>query len=277
MQELTDSFEPAVVAEVMRRLAGVRAEYGVAIPWAIESGSRAWGFPSPDSDYDCRFFYVRSVPDHVTPWQPRDVIETPVDAVFDVNGWDLAKAVRLAAGGNATVAEWLSSPFVYDGDPEFREALLSLAGEILDPARVRRHYAHVGARQWERSGAHTGEVKSLKRVFYALRPAAVLHWMDLYDRPTPPMNLLELLDQAPPPPDVRATVDELLATKAITREMGAGVVPANVRTWIERQLDTELHRSAPNRLARPTARAIEGYRDLVSRFAPQPGQEIGTA
>lgn len=161
----------------------------------------------------------------MTPWQPRDVIETPVDAVFDVNGWDLAKAVRLAAGGNATVAEWLSSPpFVYDGDPEFREALLSLAGEILDPpARVRRHYAHVGARQWERSGAHTGEVKSLKRVFYALRPAAVLHWMDLYDRPTPPMNLLELLDQAPPPPpDVRATVDELLATKAITREMVPG-------------------------------------------------------
>jgi hypothetical protein len=87
--------DPAVVAEVDRRLTSVSFEHGIRIPWAIESGSRAWGFPSPDSDYDCRFLFVRPPADYLDPWPPRDVVETPLDAVFDV---------RLAVAGNATGA-----------------------------------------------------------------------------------------------------------------------------------------------------------------------------
>lgn len=86
------------------------------IPWAIESGSRAWGFPSPDSDYDCRFIFVRPRDHYLALWPARDVIETPLDTTFDVNGWDLAKAVRLIAKGNATAIEWLRSSIVYAGE-----------------------------------------------------------------------------------------------------------------------------------------------------------------
>lgn len=269
MRALNDSFDDAVVAEIDARLTRVQTEFGVAIPWAIESGSRAWGFPSPDSDYDCRFFYVRSAAAHVSPWSVRDVIETPLDKIFDVNGWDLAKAVRLATGGNATVGEWLRSPLVYAGDQAFRDGLLAVIEELIDPARIRRHYAHVGMRSWEGSGARSGEVRSLKKVFYALRPAAVLHWMDEHGSATPPMNLIELLDQAPPPVDVRAAIDTMLEAKAVTRELGPGAVPANIHAWVEQELTTELERDRPLALPRGTERTIEAYRELVERFGPQ--------
>ena len=120
MRAVPSSLDPAVVAEIDARLAGVETEHGVRIAWAVESGSRAWGFPSPDSDYDCRFLYVRPREDCLSLWPARDVIETPLDAVFDVNGWDLAKAVRLVVTGNAVASEWLRSPIVYPGDALFR-------------------------------------------------------------------------------------------------------------------------------------------------------------
>ena len=78
-------------------LAAVAAAEGVHVPWAVESGSRAWGFPSPDSDYDCRFLYVRPVARYLDPWPPRDVVETPLDAVLDVGGWDVLKSKRLSS------------------------------------------------------------------------------------------------------------------------------------------------------------------------------------
>lgn len=94
---LTDGFDAATVERIQTRLDEVERDHGVWVLWAVESGSRAWGFPSPDSDYDCRFFYVRRHDDYLSPWRPRDVIETPLDDVLDVNGWDLIKAIRLAA------------------------------------------------------------------------------------------------------------------------------------------------------------------------------------
>ena len=108
MRAIRASLDVDVVAEIDRRLASVSRDHGVRIPWAIESGSRAWGFPSPDSDYDCRFIFVRPAEVYLGLWPARDVINTPLDAVFDVNGWDLAKAVRLVARGNATAIEWVT-------------------------------------------------------------------------------------------------------------------------------------------------------------------------
>jgi uncharacterized protein len=234
MRALPDSFDSAVVAEIDGRLVEVRLGHGVAVPWAIESGSRAWGFPSPDSDYDCRFFFVRPLRRYADPWPPREVIETPLEGLLDINGWDLIKAVRLAAKGNATVAEWLRSPMVYDGEPAFRDELLSFIDATANRPAIIRHYLHVGRDHWAQSGAATGDSIVLKRVFYALRPAAALHWLSIHrDRTTPPMNLHELLDQAAPPPAVQDAVDHLVAAKAVTRELGSGVVDPALIGWVE--------------------------------------------
>src|SRR3954451_8834983 len=113
-----------VVDKIDARLRHIAAHDDVAIPLAIESGSRAWGFPSPDSDYDCRFLFFRRTDDYLSPWRRRDVIELPLDDELDINGWEFGKALKLLLKGNAVVIEWLTSPIAYRGDPHFRDALL---------------------------------------------------------------------------------------------------------------------------------------------------------
>ena len=96
--------------DVKDRLILIECEHDVHILHAIESGSRGWGFPSPDSDYDVRFIYVHPRDRYLSLRPPRDVIELPVDGAFDINGWDLKKALRLLLKGNAVVLEWVNSP-----------------------------------------------------------------------------------------------------------------------------------------------------------------------
>jgi predicted nucleotidyltransferase len=225
--------DAAVVAEIDARLAGAAAEFGVRIPWAIESGSRAWGFPSPDSDYDCRFIFIRPTNDYVTLWPPRDVIETPLDKVFDVNGWDLAKALQLLVKGNATVVEWLQSPIVYQGSSSFRDRLLSLARKVVDPVLLQRHYLHVGLHQW----VGEGEAMPLKRVFYSLRPAASLRWLRVNNGGVPPMDLPTLLAECDAPAQVIGATAALTALKAVTRELGVGEVPPSIRAFVVEELE----------------------------------------
>jgi uncharacterized protein len=239
--------DPTIVTQIDARLDGVATENGVRIPWAIESGSRAWGFPSPDSDYDCRFVYVRPSQTYLSLWPVRDVIETPLDAIFDVNGWDLAKALRLLVKGNATVVEWLQSPIVYSGDEDFRDRMLTLASRVIDPVLLQRHYLHVGRQQWV--GAETA---SPKKVFYALRPAASLRWLRLHDGgELPPMDLPTLLAQSEPPADVVAEAEQLIALKSVTRELGVGAVPAAIARFIV----DEFELAAPNDDAEAVPRA----------------------
>jgi len=265
VRTIPDTFDQSAVAAIDGRLEDVAAAHGVRIPWAVESGSRAWGFASPDSDYDCRFLFVRPAAAYLALWPARDVIETPLDGLLDVNGWDLAKAVRLATAGNATVGEWLRSPLVYDGDPAFRDALLDLVAAVTDRGRVRRHYLHVGRGQWAhaRSGA---DAVRLKRVFYAVRPALTLRWLDDHAG-VPPMNLDELLAETDLPLGVRAEIEELRILKARSRELGEAPVPPAIAAWVEQVLALEPD-VAPEPGSAVRERANDGFRDLLDRWAP---------
>ena len=266
MRTLPDSLDPTVVAEIDARIAGSAEKFGVTIPWAIESGSRAWGFPSPDSDYDCRFIYVRPPETYVSLWPVRDVIETPLDKIFDVNGWDLAKAVQLLVKGNATVTEWLNSPIVYSGKETFRDGLLELARAVVNPALIGRHYLHVGRYQWN---ADSAEVP-IKRHFYALRSAASLRWIALHPgEGIPPMDLPTLLEQCDPPADVVDDIAELLALKAVTRELGTGqIVPSIGRFILEQyEIGERLYENAETSVSMDaTARANEYFRGAIVEF-----------
>lgn len=249
MRRIPESLDSAVVGAIDHRLVQVEAEHGVRIAWAIESGSRAWGFPSPDSDYDCRFIFVRPREQYLSLWPERDVIDTPLDHVFDVNGWDLAKAVRLVAKGNATAIEWLRSPIVYNGDVAFRDRLLAYAGEVIERAAIGRHYLHVARRQ------RTGSA-SLKRFFYTLRPAAAVRWLhDHPDHIIPPMDLPTLLSESDIGDDIREAARELIALKAVTRELGDGDPPE----ILQRFVSVELER-AERFETEPPVRRIEAVR-----------------
>ncbi|KRA66541.1 hypothetical protein ASD79_04575 [Caulobacter sp. Root655] len=234
---IPDDLSPAAVAGVDAMLAAIRQEEGVDIPLAIESGSRAWGFPSPDSDYDCRFIYVRPARHHLTIWPRRDVIERPISDELDVNGWDLSKALRLALKGNAVVIEWLQSPIVYSADPVFRDDLLAFAERFTDRARLASHYLHLGQRQVARHLAEPQNV-ALKKIFYALRPTAALRWLRLHpDRTLPPMHFPTLVSQGDLSQEVRDLIDDLMAQKAVSREMGVGLMPASILAFVREELE----------------------------------------
>jgi uncharacterized protein len=221
------------VEAVQERLADIIAEHQVAIPLAIESGSRAWGFPSPDSDYDCRFIFTRSRDAYLSPWQRRDVIETPLDDELDVNGWDLGKALKLLLKGNAVVVEWLMSPIAYRENAGFRHELLQFARVHADRAGIARHYLHLGERQ-RRTYFGDEKMIQLKKLFYALRPAAALRWLRLHpDATIPPMHFPTLIGEAEVPPELSATVTQLIERKAETRELGEGPVPKIIRDFID--------------------------------------------
>ena len=235
LRAIPDTFDPAVVRSVDQRLADACEAEGVTIPLAIESGSRAWGFPSPDSDYDCRFVFVRPADQYLSLWPRRDVIETPLDRVLDVNGWELRKALKLLLKGNAVIIEWLTSPVIYHADAKFREEFLSLVRRLADPNLIARHYLYLGLRQRRTYFADPEQV-AIKKLFYAIRPAAALRWLEAHaGNAAPPMHFPTLMDECDPPAGLRAVVDDLLAKKAVTHELGVGPIPAEVLAFIDSQ------------------------------------------
>src|SRR5258706_8865420 len=235
MRRIPSSMEARVVVQIDARLAAVIRDHTVAIPLAIESGSRAWGFASPDSDYDCRFIFLRRAEEYLSPWPRRDVIETPLDPILDVGGWDLAKALKLLLKGNAVIIEWLTSPITYAADRRFRSELLALARQIVDRNRIARHYLHLGQRQ-RRTYFGDGTSVAQKKIFYALRPAAALRWLRLHPRASiAPMHFPTLMKGCEPSAQVVKLVDRLIARKAVTRELEAKPLPAPIANFVDRE------------------------------------------
>jgi hypothetical protein len=221
------------VARIEARLADIRVGEDVAIPLAIESGSRAWGFPSPDSDYDCRFIFIRPLEQYLSPWPRRDVIETPLQEDLDINGWDLAKALRLLVKGNATIIEWLTSPIIYHADSELRSGMLDLARTLADRDLVARHYLHLGERQ-RRAYFADEKAVPIKKIFYALRPASALRWLRQHPgAAVAPMHFPTLMEECAPPADVAAIAADLIARKALTRELGSAPLPPAIGAFID--------------------------------------------
>jgi len=168
---------------------------------------------------------VRRCEDYLALYQPRDVIELPLEGDLDVNGWDLGKALRLMLKGNAVVIEWLTSPFVYGGKSRFRDETLHWPKEATRPAAIARHYLHLGERQRRTHFADDRAVE-IKRLFYGLRPAMALRWLRLHPAVrSRPCIFRPLVAESGLPADVTEIVDDLLARKAVTRELGRGPLP----------------------------------------------------
>lgn len=237
--------EPHVRTEIEGRLATLEREEGVRYLMAVESGSRAWGFPSPDSDYDIRFLYVRPRRDYLALGKMRDIIERPIVDEIDLNGWDVRKALGLMLKHNAVVSEWMESPIRYIEDDPVVSELKALANRHFNPHGYARHYANLGkgtvARWFE-----DGENIPVKRYFYALRPALSILALRTNPRERPPMEMRALMRACDLAPSLIEQVEELIALKAKTNEKGNAVR----RPELEQLVHAELERAndAPERL-----------------------------
>ncbi len=140
MEQLVNGVDSAMRERVRQVLGEVEKRYDVRVLYACESGSRGWGFASPDSDYDVRFLHVHPPEWYLRVEPHRDVIELPIDHELDVCGWEWRKALGLLKRANPTLIEWLDSPVVYQEAPESVAALRGVVPEWFSAQRARWHY-----------------------------------------------------------------------------------------------------------------------------------------
>ncbi|WP_226895286.1 DNA polymerase beta superfamily protein [Luteolibacter marinus] len=201
-------------AEIAAYLDRIERQHGVRIPYACESGSRAWGFASPDSDYDIRFLFVRPEATYLSVAASTEAIYLPLaDGDLDAGGWDIRKAARLLGKSNGALVEWLHSPVVYRSDPGFRERWQATARAVFSPRAAHDHY-HGLARQMVLGKLAAAEVRA-KDYLYALRAILCARWISA-GRGIPPVAFAELIPLAPP--EILELVPGLLDHKTHTLE-----------------------------------------------------------
>ena len=175
--------------EIQDNLNQIEEQHDVKILLAVESGSRAWGFASADSDYDVRFIYVHRPEQYLRIDLMKDVIEWQLDEVLDINGWDLRKALLAFAKGNPNVMEWANSPIIYRKSKHW-DALRDAAMHYFSEKSALCHY--YGTANSTLKGHLTGEHIRYKKYFYALRPLLCCRWIEKYHT-APPMEFAKLL------------------------------------------------------------------------------------
>jgi predicted nucleotidyltransferase len=227
--------------EILKRLEQIEHEENVSIVYACESGSRAWGFESTDSDWDVRFIYVRPLDWYLSidVEEKRDVIERPINDELDISGWDLRKALQLLRKSNPPLLEWLSSPIIYketenslpvlggvaaasaagvvESGESVAQQLRRAIAEFYSPISTFHHYFHMA----EKNNREflKGELVRVKKYFYVLRPLLAIRWIESDPTRPVPMEFQKLVDACVDSAEVRAAIDQLLTRKRSGSEL----------------------------------------------------------
>lgn len=212
---------------IQDKLLQIEKEYEVKILYACESGSRAWGFPSSDSDYDVRFIYLKTKNEYLSVGEKEDTLGFPVNDELDIYGWDLRKVLQLVLKSNTTPFEWLQSPVVYREEAGFKEDLFALCQYFYGQRSNTHHYLGIakGARE---TMSVDGMIK-IKKLFYILRPLLAAKWC-IEQNSIAPMNIHLLRDILPE--ELQQELKKLLAQKAEVTE-GFLMIPADsIMNWI---------------------------------------------
>lgn len=182
---MSEVIEQNVKEEILLRIKSAEQEHDVKVLFAIESGSRAWGFASPNSDYDVRFIYARPQDWYldINVEGKRDVIEYPIVDEIDINGWDIRKALMLFWKSNPAFVEWIQSPIVYVDDGFFANQVRELLPSIYAHEKGIYHYKHMAKTNY-RGYLRKDEVP-LKKYFYVLRPLLAIKWLEEKQEPAP--------------------------------------------------------------------------------------------
>ena len=193
---------------IIEKLKEIESAENVRILLAVESGSRAWGFASPDSDYDVRFIYARPTEEYLRLDTVRDVIEKPISDLLDINGWDINKTLRLLYRSNPTLFEWVSSPIVYL-DKRMKDKLAPIMPKYFYAKKGLYHYLSMAESNYREY--LKGETVRAKMYFYVLRPILACKW--ILDKHSPPPMLFSELAAAELDPALKPEVDRLLNLK----------------------------------------------------------------
>jgi predicted nucleotidyltransferase len=205
---------------IEQQLQEIENQRHVSILYAVESGSRAWGFASPNSDYDVRFIYIRPVRDYLRIQPLRDVIELPIVDDLDVNGWDIVKALNLFRSSNPPLLEWLHSPIVYRETGGLAADLREIARTNASLRRMTYHYLSMARTQFKSYIEDKAEVP-LKKYLYVLRPLVSIRWLEQHHMPSP-TSIWDTLAGISLEATIANRITDLLNRKRSAQELGTG-------------------------------------------------------
>ncbi|MFK2824603.1 nucleotidyltransferase domain-containing protein [Bacillus sp. B190/17] len=253
--------------KILKTITQIEKDYNVKIVYACESGSRAWGFPSKDSDYDVRFVYVHEK-DHYLSIDPvgvgtkRDVIELPINDLLDMNGWELTKALKLFRKSNPPLLEWLQSTIVYYEAFSTIDRMKNLHREVFAPHSCLYHYLNMARNNYREY--LQGENVKIKKYFYVLRPVLAAKWIEEFNE-FPPLEFQTLLEKMIPAGEIKDAVAILLE-----RKMSGDELDVEPRIYIINQfLNEEIVRleayakSLNVHIPDPTGQLDELFRDTL--------------
>ncbi len=224
----------SIETKMVERLGEIEHEHDCRILFAAESGSRAWGFPSSDSDYDARFIYTHSLEWHLQIGKRKDTIEKMLPDDLDVSGWELLKALQLFHSCNVALFEWLGSPIVYLNDENFTKALRELIPTCFNAKKAIHHYLSLAHKVYDSELTNMQEIR-VKKLLYLLRSLLCSQWILNY-RTMPPTQFQEVIKGDLAEASVVEWIFEMVEQKQTVTEKHLVKVPANHWNWIGKTL-----------------------------------------
>ena len=219
---------------IEKELNEIEKNNDVKVIYACESGSRAWGFASEDSDYDVRFIYVHPRDWYLTIADKRNVIEIPFDGVLDINGWEINKSLKLLRKSNSPLLEWLSSPIKYRNVRPVMNAFGELSTEAFLPESSCHHYLSMAKNII--SNFDDREVVKIKSYLYSLRTILCCKWI-IKRLIQPPMKIQELLNEYLPAGELNELVEKLIYEKSRGTESAEIKRSLKFEEYLKEQID----------------------------------------
>jgi len=201
---------------IRNKLKEIESEFDVKIFYACESGSRAWGFESVDSDYDVRFLYHHRMDWYLSIDTKKDVIEKPISESLDINGWDIRKVLSLLRKSNPPLLEWLQSPIVYKEVDSTTNILKEIFPRYYSPRNCNYHYLHMAQGNFREY--LQGESVRTKKYFYVLRPILACRWIERFEKSVP-MEFQKLVDETVDDKPLTEEIARLVARKKCDEEL----------------------------------------------------------
>jgi len=219
--------------EIIKHITELEAKENITIHLAVESGSRAWGCPSPDSDYDVRIMFTRAKEKYIQIDEPQDTLNYFHGDLLDINGWDFKKVCKLIRKSNVTPFEWAQSPMVYKEINDFSQAVLELSKHYFQAKHSVNHYRGI-AKNCYLSGLSEDKIK-LKKLFYVLRPLMAASWI-IEKKEIPPMDIPKLIHVVKDAAIV-ADIQELLQIKQQANEDYVHTIDDKLIQFIDAQFE----------------------------------------
>lgn len=219
----------SITQRIKDHLADIEKTHGVTIIHAIESGSRSWGFPSPDSDYDVRFVYAHPKDWYLQVFPERDVIEVPISDELDIAGWDVKKAMQLAAKGNVVIHEWLNTPLVYHSNQVIYQKFKKIIDLSFNPQAAYHHYRSMAKRAWLE--LQDPQSIKLKRFFYFMRALLSAQWV-VHHQSMPSVQFEYVLNHSGVADKHIDSIKALIELKSSMNESETSTIDYNMMSYV---------------------------------------------